>query len=465
MAARRQAPEDPMATPPAVQPPIQATPTWPANPAIPGVPISQPPNTINTWTAPPEASPTSQYVPGAGMTSVVPILSSPTGTTHPKATEQYPPTTATYNPPTESLQPSHPPLHKKPQTTGFSTGILAGAIGGSIVGSTLLTLIAAYLFFGRRKSRGGNNLEGRQTREPLVDKNYDIETACSREHFSSNVPFAGNTDKTNTAGSLDLHAEKSGLGSYIPTPADDKTVESRILTVFDHLALHVENYYTSSSPSNFESEHLSQCVAMLSSYNSPFLPAPVVSLLSQSNDREPIIKHCLVQSLIPATFHAAPSSASRSEVTSFLPPPFTAARDFHEMQVQDQEESQVHFYWRMLTARSYRGVPDTQKQAYLSTRAENISKAVDAFTAAFRPFANPQHLESERIRHLTKVMEDAAELGIWLFEQPCGFQFIWSNLAAGQVVVSPAVVKVSDGHGKLLQTTKTIVKADTACYI
>lgn len=119
----------------------------------------------------------------------------------------------------------------------------------------------------------------------------------------------------------------------------------------------------------------------------------------------------------------------------------------------------------MLTASSYRGMPDAQKQAYLSTRAENISKAVDAFTAAFRLFANPQYLESERIRHPTKVMEDTAELGIWLFEQPCGFEFIWSNLAAGQVVISPTVVKVSDEHGELLQATKTIVKADTSCYI
>ncbi|OAL67081.1 hypothetical protein A7C99_1496 [Trichophyton rubrum] len=289
MVARRQAPEDPIAIPPAVQPPLQATPTWPANSAIPGAPISQRPNTINTWTALPEASPTPQYVPGDRMTSVVPILTSPTGTKHPKATEQYPPTTATYSQPTESLQPSHPPLHRNPKQ--------------------------------------------------------------------------------------------------------------------------------------------------------------------------------LASSLILATFHAA-LFASGSEVTSFLPPPFTAARDFRDMQLQqDQEESQVHFYWRMLTASSYRGMPDAQKQAYLSTRAENISKAVDAFTAAFRLFANPQYLESERIRHPTKVMEDTAELGIWLFEQPCGFEFIWSNLAAGQVVISPTVVKVSDEHGELLQATKTIVKADTSCYI
>lgn len=340
MAARRQVPGDPMATPPAGQPPLQATPTWPANPAIPGAPTSQPPNTINTWAVPAEASPTSQYVPGAGMTSVAPILTYPTGTKHPKATEQYPPTAATYSQSTESLQPSHPPLHRKPQTTGFSTGILAGAIGGSVVGSALLTLVAAYLFFGRRRSRGGTKVEGRQTREPLGDKHYDIETASSRDNLNSNPPFAGTIAKTNTVGSLGFHAEQSGLGNYIPTPADDKTVESRILTVFDHLALHVENYYTSSPPSNSESEHLSRCAAMLSNYNSPFLPAPVASLLSQSNDREPIIKHCLVQSLISATFHAAPST-SGSEVTSFLPPPFTAARDFREIQLQGMHPQRV----------------------------------------------------------------------------------------------------------------------------
>ncbi|EFR01563.1 hypothetical protein MGYG_04565 [Nannizzia gypsea CBS 118893] len=474
MAAKRQAPGDPMATHSVMQPPPQAMPTSvdPANPATPGAPsapeapISQPPNIINplssTLTIPAQAAPTSQPIPGVGMTSVVSEISPPSGTKHPKATAKYPPTTTPYSQPTEGPQPSHSSLPVNPHASGFSTGLLAGAIAGSVVCSVLLTFVATYFFFSRRRSRGGNNPSDRQTREPLGDKDYDVETASSRRPLNNTLPYSSDTDKKSTVYPHAPQAEQSGLEDYIPSPADDKTVQSRVLTVFDHLALHVENYYTCSSPLPSESGHSTQHVAMLNSYNSPFLPAPVASLLSQPNDREPIIKHCLVQSLMPATFHAAPAS-SRSEASSFLPPLFTASKDFQDMQPhRDQEAHKVHFYWRMLTAHWYRGAPDTQKQAYLSTRAENISKVVDAFTSAFRPYANPHHPEPERIRHLTKVMEDAADLGIWLFEQPCEFEFAWGNVTAGQVVVSPAVVKVTDEQGTLLPVTKTVVKADIA---
>ncbi|EEQ28687.1 hypothetical protein McanMca71_001237 [Microsporum canis] len=468
MVAKRQAPEIPSGMPQATldpAAPVAVTPVTTAVPAAPGpADGNQASPTMSSWVIQPKPSPITSWDAGAGQPGVVSTISPPLITKSPKATTRKTSSTA-YSEPTTSTQPNQ--LHNSGNisSSGYSSGILAGAIVASVIGSAFLALLAAYFFFGRRRSKKGNSQEDSHTREALRDKNYDSETPSSRGHLSGTRPYSGIPDNPTIILPHALHAERGSLGDYIPTPADDKTVQSRVLTVFDHLALHVENYYSCSSPLNLDSSESTQDVAMINSYNSTFLPAPVASLLLQSNDREPIIKHCLLQSIIPLIFYAI-SSPFRSEGNSFLPPIYAVSRYFRDIQLhQDQVASQVQFHWRMLTAHGYRGIPTTQKQAYISARGKDISRAVETFTTAFRSYASPHHPESERIRHLTKVMEDAAELGIWLFEQPCGYEFIWDDVPAGKVVVSPAMVKVFDEQGRQLKVTKTIIKADVARYM
>lgn len=119
----------------------------------------------------------------------------------------------------------------------------------------------------------------------------------------------------------------------------------------------------------------------------------------------------------------------------------------------------------MLTAYGYRGVSATQKQVHKAERKKEISKAVEKFTSAFRFCASVQHSEPVRKRHLTSVMENAADLGIWLFEQPCGFEFIWRDTGVGEILVSPAMVKVHDEQGRGLLIQQNMVEAVIARYM
>jgi hypothetical protein len=115
----------------------------------------------------------------------------------------------------------------------------------------------------------------------------------------------------------------------------------------------------------------------------------------------------------------------------------------------------------MLTAYIQQRIPATQKQAYMAARKKEIARTADHFTATFLLYANSKHPESVRTHHLSSVMQEAADLGVWLFEQPCGFEFIWDDAADGQVIVFPVMAKAYDEHGRRLRVKQKMVDAVT----
>ncbi|KAK2883392.1 hypothetical protein FQN49_000032 [Arthroderma sp. PD_2] len=399
-------------------------------------------------------SPVSSNGGGNSMTSPVITTSGSTNTTMSSTTS------ATHSLTTTSTKPGH----TAGSSSGSSSGVLAGAVVGSFIGGAILTLLAVYLFFGRRRSRENGHKDNR-TQGTAESKGYDTEPNGSRDHFGGPLTLSSTPDKLSTHFAHPLPGEKASLGGYIPRPADDKTVHNRVLTVFEHIALHVENYYSCSSSLNIESSLSAEDAAMIDSYNSPFLPVPVISLLSQSKDQGPVIKHCLIQAILPLISNAT-QSTSIPEGDSFLPPLYAASKDLRDMELYtDSVATQVQFQWRMLTSHGYRGVSAAQRQAYLTSRKEKISSVAKRFTTTFRFHANPQHPESVRTRHLASMMEDAADLGVWLFEQPCGFEFIWDDAVVGKITVYPAMEKTHDEQGRRLQVKQNMVKADTIYYM
>ena len=114
----------------------------------------------------------------------------------------------------------------------------------------------------------------------------------------------------------------------------------------------------------------------------------------------------------------------------------------------------------MLTARLH-GVLSRHDLDYAAARDRCIVSTVEAFTTAFSIYRNSQRSEFEQARHLADVMHAAADLGVWLFEQPCGFEFVWHNATEGQVVVLPAMVKVCDEQGRQLRVAQRMVDAVT----
>ena len=105
--------------------------------------------------------------------------------------------------------------------------------------------------------------------------------------------------------------------------------------------------------------------------------------------------------------------------------------------------------------------PDpTKDTAYLAQRDRQIEDTVQSFAKAFAPWKNTDYKDEERARSLSAILEDTANVGILLFSQPSTLQFLWpssSEVGAGRIALSPALVKTSNEKGQVLASPQVMV--------
>lgn len=105
--------------------------------------------------------------------------------------------------------------------------------------------------------------------------------------------------------------------------------------------------------------------------------------------------------------------------------------------------------------------PDpTKDAAYIAQRDGQIREIVQSFAKAFAPWKNTGYKDEERARSLSAILEDAANLGIFLFSQPSTLKFHWptsSEVRPGKIVVSPALIKITDEKGGELVEAQVMV--------
>lgn len=108
--------------------------------------------------------------------------------------------------------------------------------------------------------------------------------------------------------------------------------------------------------------------------------------------------------------------------------------------------------------------PDPTKDAtYITQRDRQINGTVQSFAKAFAPWKSTGYKDVERARSLSAILEDAANLGIFLFSQPSTLKFHWpasSEVGSGRIVVSPALLKVTDERGQDLVEAQIMVDAE-----
>ena len=106
--------------------------------------------------------------------------------------------------------------------------------------------------------------------------------------------------------------------------------------------------------------------------------------------------------------------------------------------------------------------PDPKKDtAYIAQRDRQIQDIVQSFAQAFAPWKSTGYKDEERARSLSAILEDAADLGIFLFSQPSTLKFRWpvsSEVRPGKIVVSPALVKSTDEKGRDLAEAQVMVE-------
>lgn len=115
--------------------------------------------------------------------------------------------------------------------------------------------------------------------------------------------------------------------------------------------------------------------------------------------------------------------------------------------------------WRVLTA--YLQPDPSDDKTYIIQREQQINEIVQDFSQAFAPWKNSKYSDGDRARSLSAILTEAADLGIWLFSQPCLLQFRWprsGEISPSKIAVAPALVKITDELGASLREAQIMVE-------
>ncbi|KAL3432664.1 hypothetical protein BDV09DRAFT_205806 [Aspergillus tetrazonus] len=359
---------------------------------------------------------TADATPPPTTTPTTTLMTTPTTTPKSESTRQASTTTR----PTSGTQTADSDTFSQASSNGTSNGTLAGAIVGSIVGTALLTFLLAFLFFRRRRARPA---------------------AKELEHGVGLRSKSGATVST-AAMSSEKSNDSFSLAAIIPQPADDETVRSRILTIIDHASLHVDNYYGARSPSP---QITQDTLARLAEYDSDYLPASLDTMLGQRGVSRKAITHALVYKLLQAI---RPGGELLPKLLATQP----------QVGQSTASTEDALFAWRMVTAHLYNQDAYNKGPTHTAARDQAASSLAADFTAAFFPYALTTFSQSDRVSHLGKLAISTAELGIWLFSQPCTFEFVW-NKSQDEFTVVPQVIKTFDEQGNRLPRPQVLIEA------
>ncbi|RJE19669.1 hypothetical protein PHISCL_07989 [Aspergillus sclerotialis] len=350
-------------------------------------------------------------------------------------------------------------------SSGVSNGALAGAIVASVIGASALSLLLAFLYFRR----------GQRDRTQDPNSTAPVTPKGPGQIYTQGLgpPLAPSHEKRPNVASVALGPQLLNLSSFVPAPADDDTVCTRIQTLFDQASLHIDNYYSKPPTKlNLVPEQL----ACINRYDSPYLPSKLVNMLSKHRVQRAVLTHVLVQTLLQAIRRG-------TEAGSLLPPPYMPVSqqsentDFNFGKVPHFtcfvskisnwlcgiDDERAVFAWRMLTAHLYNQSRSAQEPVSAAAQEATITNLTENFTATFASYSDPHFTKADRLAHLTSVVKVTAELGAWLFAQPCSFDFRWTAAAAasGEVTVLPAVLKVCDEQGQPLLVPQVLAEGVT----
>lgn len=193
-----------------------------------------------------------------------------------------------------SSTPTSTPGGSTHSSSRLSNGAVAGIVIGAALGLAILTFLATFVIMRRQQRSKGK----RRNQSSKDSGGLELNTPQQQQPTpASKTPFV-----TETSGASGTYE------NYLPQSADDKTIQQKAKSTLDQIELHVENFYRNSSSSAPRPDN-----AELAVFDSPYLPAPLTSLLPRSKNKVNIMKHALAQSVTSSI------SPSASPARSLLP--------------------------------------------------------------------------------------------------------------------------------------------------
>ncbi|KAJ5930552.1 hypothetical protein N7466_006045 [Penicillium verhagenii] len=345
------------------------------------------------------------------------------------------------------------PTHTNGTTTHISsakhisTGALAGGIVGAFAGGCILAFILAFLLLRKRKP---SQYPPAKNEDAGVISSVTPKGATQRVSHVRDASFAAS--QAGNPSYLKPFAAGAGtfdLAPFIAEAADDSTVSTRVQTLFDQVSLHVDNYYSTSGQ---QRRLTPEAVAQINQYDSGVFDTSLATVLSNSRPQRPILTHTLLYAVMRAIQPQAQGS--------LLPACYRLGPQANGRDTLDTDDRSV-FAWRMLTSHIYAS-KYSATPAQLEAQNDSITRFANAFTEAFTPYSDPQFNEADRLVHLTSVCRAAAELGTWLFSQPCFFELGWGpTSSSSKIIIFPQFVKTCDEQGNSLAVPQTLLQPVT----
>ncbi|KAJ5655125.1 hypothetical protein N7490_002128 [Penicillium lividum] len=324
----------------------------------------------------------------------------------------------------------------------ISPGALAGAIVGAFAGGCILAFLMACFWLRDRK----------KSPPPSVKETSSVLDSSilpkGPKQSTKNVP---NGDLQNREASI-IGPTPLDLSPFVAEAADDSTVCSRVQTFFDQVGLHVDNYY--SRPESHR-RLMPEMVAQINEYDSSLFGTSLATLLSVCRSQRAIITHTLVHAILLAI-------QPKSYGASLLPACYRLGPEASGIDIWNADDDRAIFAWRMFT--SYLYVKNSRTNpAQLEAQEDSITRFANSINETFALYSDPQFNEGDRLAHMTSVTRAAVNLGIWLFSQPCSFEFHWpmNTPMANQAIVLPAVVKTCDENGVRMAVPQTLLEEFT----
>ncbi|KAK4693237.1 hypothetical protein P7C71_g4125, partial [Lecanoromycetidae sp. Uapishka_2] len=360
---------------------------------------SESPTTSSTSSPPSTSSSLSTSIPLSTSRSISSSIAGNTALSSQSADSTHP------HPTLSTLSPAPPSDNRLPN------GTVAGIVIAVALGLAFIACLATYLILRRKRSFGA----GRHDQEPREDA----------------IAASDGTDKQSKKlepkGPLITEASSRDglLAGHLPQSADDKTVQNIARTTLDQIELHVENFYERVARSSIRFAD-----ADIAAFNSPFLSDSLGTLLTQSSNAVPLIKHALAHFITDSiSLIANPNATLLPDEYVLLPSTVKAA--------------------------------SAGASPKIAERDQRIGEIVQLFSRAFGPWKSPKYSDEERIRSLSATLKDAADLGLFMFAQPSDLQFRWSKqseLGPNTIATTPALIKLTDEKGNALSEPQVMLK-------
>jgi hypothetical protein len=141
----------------------------------------------------------------------------------------------------------------------------------------VIAFLVAFLFF-RRSKRGNRAAAGYLS-------SASAEKGTSKDH----TPIVSYATKNDTVAS-----EGFGVAAFVPEPADDGTVSTKIESLFDQISLHIDNYYVRLASNPMMHEEITDAMRR---YKSHF---PLESILATSGTQKAGLTYVLAYRILGA---------------------------------------------------------------------------------------------------------------------------------------------------------------------